>query len=92
VSHHLNNVLNLKDEKFCIKNDLFFGWKPNIGIQNPFPLFYNDRLADALQISKVPLYRGFRPPHSYRLHEFYSGEKSYPFQSKSFRLYMNKEI
>lgn len=84
--------VDLREKNFSVKNDLFFGWKPNVGIKNPFPLFYNDKVGQNLEHMKIPIYKGFRPAHSYRLHEFYSGDFKYPYNNKSFRLYMNKEI
>ena len=84
--------VDLRSQKFSIKNDLFFGWKPKIGIKNPFPLFYNDRLIQNLETLCNYLYRGFRPVHSYKLHEYFSGQGKYPYSNKSFSLYMNEEI
>ena len=92
-SEKFGQPVDLKTTDFSIQNDLFFGWKPNIGIKNPFPLFYNDKLMMNLENCRKFIYKGFRPVHSYRLHEFFcGGEGKYPYTSKSFRLYMNEDI
>ena len=71
------------ESSFSITNDLKMGWKPKVGMKNPFPLYYHDELTKLLD-SKKFIYRGFRPSHSYKLHSAFSGSQGYQFRNKSF--------
>jgi len=86
-----SSPLNLKKHNFTMKHDLFFGWRPKVGIKHPFPLTFTDELTKVLE-SENHIYRGFRPSHSYRMHESFQRIDGYTFNNKSFRVYQNSEM
>ena len=80
------SAAELKDfSEQLFKMDICLGWKPRLGIKNPFPLVYPDRFSATLRSQKGNIYKGARPVHSYDLHSCFSSEQTYQVGQEDFR-------
>lgn len=87
-----HNVLSLNQlENLSLRFDLLTGWKPQLGIKNPFPIFFSDQFTEALRSKADFVYRGVRHRHSYDLHKAYRSAGCYSVALDSFRLFLEAE-
>ena len=91
---HVPPILPLIKVKYSLDNDMLFGWVPKITHGAPIPLSFSDKFLDILldhiqDRYKSPtidyskheiIYHGLRYRDTFRLHELYSGDNTYPFK------------
>lgn len=78
-----------------LKVDICLGWKPQLGIKNPFPLVYPDPLSRSVRCQKDFVYLGARPTHSYDLHMCFSSAQTYSIKQddlRNFREAVRKQL
>lgn len=86
-------VLNLNQlDNLSLRYDLLTGWKPQLGIKNPFPLYFSDPFTESLRAMSDFVYKGVRHRHSYELHKAFSVASGYTVSQESFRMFLEAEI
>ena len=85
-------VLNLNElDNLSLRFDILAGWKPQLGIKKPFPIFYSDPFTEVLRAKPDFIYKGARHHHSFQLHKSLSSPDSYFVSHESFRLFVEAE-
>ena len=86
-------VLNLNQlDNLSLRYDLLTGWKPQLGIKNPFPLYFSDPFTESLRALSDFVYKGVRHRHSYELHRAFSVASGYTVSQESFRMFLEAEV